>query len=133
MMTDLESFLIENDVSNITKEIVLSERLPAPVKIKTLTKAKHGEFQKRCAGNYQRKKGIPFDTAKFQTLICIECCIYPDFRKADFLDRLGVPTPEDALNKTLLSGEIQELYEQICKLSGFELEDMEEDIEEAKN
>lgn len=131
-MSNLIEFLKERDLSGLTAEINVSKTIPYKFKIKALTREKRAEFQKRCQSP-MKKEGVPFDNAKFQTLVCLECCLYPNFAEESFIKALGVSTPTEAYNKALLPGEDDELYAQICKLSGFESEDINKEIEEAKN
>lgn len=49
------------------------------------------------------------------------------FRNADLLNHFKVPTPKELINKLLLAGEIDELYNIINELNGYE-QDEEEDI-----
>ena len=59
-------------------------------------------------------------------------CVDPDFKNADFLKKLNVLTPEQAIAKTLLAGEVITLGEKISAISGFDT-DINDEIEEAKN
>jgi len=131
-MSDLLDFLAERDFSDLTEEVSVSSKIPYKFKIKALTKAKRAEFQNRCRVKTKRG-GTDINYAEFQTLVCLECCVYPDFHDKEFIDRLGAKTPAQAYNKVLLPGEDDELYSQIIKLSGFEDEDINADIEEAQD
>lgn len=131
-MKSLVEFLSERDISDLTAEVSISSKIPYKFTIKALTRDKRDEFQKRCQSP-MKKAGVEFDNAKFQKLICLECCVNPNFSDESFIKALGVSTPTQAYDKALLPGEGDELYAQICKLSGFESEDINKDIEEAKN
>ncbi|MGL5514150.1 MAG: phage tail assembly chaperone [Sporomusa sp.] len=131
-MKDLLDFLTGRDFSDLTAEVFVSSKIPYKFKIKALTKEKRAEFQKRCKSPI-KKSGTDFDSAKFQTLVCLECCVYPNFADENFISAMGVSTPTEAYNKALLPGEDDELYSQIIKLSGFEEEDINKDIEEARD
>ena len=89
------------------------------------------EYQRKAQGRIN-KKGIDFDTAKFNLLMVAGQTIEPDFRNAELLKKANCATAEDFINKKLLIGEIAELARQIQIVSGFD-NDSEEDIEEAKN
>ena len=70
------------------------------------------------------------DTYKLKTLIIIEGC--PDvFKSKEVMDHFGAPTPKELIKKLLLSGEMEDLYNGISELSGYEKDD--EDEEEIKN
>lgn len=65
---------------------------------------------------------------EMKVLTLIEGC--PDvFKNKDVMKHFGAPTPKELIKKLLLSGEIDELYNEINKLGGYE----EEDEEEVKN
>lgn len=131
-MSNLLDFLTERDLSHLTAEVSISASIPYKFRIKALTREKRAEFQKRCKSPI-KKSGQDFDSAKFQVLVCLDCCLYPDFNDANFISALGVSTPAAAYSKVLLPGEDDELYTQICRLSGFEDDDINEDIEEARD
>ena len=131
-MTDLQIFLLENPVGELTEEVVLSERLAAhPFRIRALTSAEYGDFQNR-ALKIGRDKSVKFDTQRFNELACIECTLDPDFRDAKALEQLGVSAPADFLYRVLLPGEIAELASRIARLSGFN-QSLDELRDDAKN
>ncbi|KHO37551.1 XkdN-like protein [Clostridium tetani] len=53
------------------------------------------------------------------------------FRNKDLLEHFNAPTPKELINKLLLAGEIDELYNTINELNGYEQDEEEE--EEIKN
>ena len=53
------------------------------------------------------------------------------FRNKDLLEHFNAPTPKELINKLLLAGEIDELYNTINELNGYEKDEDEE--EEIKN
>lgn len=70
------------------------------------------------------------DSYKLKTLIIIEGC--PEvFKSKDVMDHFGAPSPKELIKKLLLSGEIEDLYNGICELSGYDKDD--EDEKEIKN
>ena len=50
------------------------------------------------------------------------------FRNKEVLEHFKAPTPKELINKLLLAGEIDELYNTINELNGYDKEDEEEDI-----
>lgn len=137
-MSALMDFLLENDTSNITASVKISKRIPYEFKIRPMTPKEKNTWRKRCQSAIKGKSGeVTFDSGKFSELTCTNCTIEPAFNGAENISRAGVATPEDLLYKVLLAGEIDELHEQICKLSGFDSEGNEsvtqEDVDEAKN
>lgn len=129
-MNDLEMFLDLPDVGDIEEEVFVSERL-GKFKVKAMTSDEYSEYQKRCQGK-MGKKGVDFDAAKFNLLIVAGQTTYPDFSNAELLKKAGCVTSLDFIKRKLKAGEIAELGNQICKISGFDT-DMEEEIEDAKN
>lgn len=129
-MNDLEKFLSLPDVSNIEEEVFVSERL-GKFKVKAMTADEYSDYQKRCQGKMD-KKGITFDAPKFNLLIVAGQTVYPDFSNAELLKQAGCSTAIDFIKRKLKAGEIAELGNKICEISGFD-SDINEDVEEAKN
>lgn len=73
-------------------------------------------------------KGTNLGMTKILTLI--EGCS-DVFRNKDLLEHFNAPTPKELINKLLLAGEIDELYNIINELNGYEQDEEEE--EEIKN
>lgn len=129
-MNDLERFLELPDVSTIEEEVFVSERL-GKFKVRAMSADEHGAYQKRCQSKVN-KGGIEFDSAKFNILVASGQTVFPDFANAELLKKANCATAAEFIKRKLKAGEIAELAQQICKISGFE-EDINEDIEEAKN
>ncbi len=131
----LTDFLLANPVDTMTKEVVVSKRLKDEngelfkFKIKPMLQDEYLSYQQQCT---TAKKGgkIDFNTSKFNQLLILNHTISPNFRDAEFLQKANCMRPEQALNKYLLSGEIQVLSEQIRVISGFEdsLDDLVDDV-----
>lgn len=140
-MSLLKDFLIENaDAVNKEVEVPISPRFKdkdgkiLKFKIKPMSGDEFGKYQKQCTtiNMSGKKRETTFDSGKFNMLCIVNHCVDPDFKEADFLKGLGVQTPEQAVSKVLLAGEIVELGNQISKVSGFDV-DINEEIENAKN
>ena len=140
-MSVLKEFLVENsDIVGKEVEVPISPRFKdkdgnlLKFKIRPMTGDEFGKYQKQCTtiNVNGRKKETSFDSGKFNLLCIVNHCVDPDFKEADFLKQLAVQTPEQAVSKTLLAGEIVELGNQISKISGFDV-DINEEIEAAKN
>ncbi|RXM75127.1 XkdN-like protein [Clostridium tetani] len=70
---------------------------------------------------------------KNKVLTVMEGCS-DTFRNKDLLEHFNAPTPKELINKLLLAGEIDELYNTINELNGYERdEEEEEEEEEIKN
>lgn len=127
---NLEEFLNLQDVDNIQEEVFVSKRL-GKFKVKAMTADEHGEYIKRSRGKIN-KDGTNFDSTKFNLLVITGQTIVPNFADAELLNKTNCSTAAELVKKKLLAGEIAELANQICKISGFDT-DINEDIEEAKN
>lgn len=140
-MSLLKDFLIENaNVSEEEHEVIVSARFKdkegntLKFKVKPVTSDKFSEYQTKCS-NLQiegKKKVMKLDGGKFNNMIIVNHCVDPNFRDAELLKSINVQTPEQAVAKLLLAGEVLELAQQISSISGFD-QDINEDIEEAKN
>ena len=140
-MSVLKDFLLENaDVITKEVEVAVSPRFKdkdgnlLKFKIRPMSGDEFGKYQKQCTtlNVMGKKKETSFDSGKFNVMCIVNHCVDPSFKEADFLKGLGVQTPEQAVSKVLLAGEIVELGNQISKISGFDV-DINEEIENAKN
>ena len=131
-MTDLQLFLSENPVDNITEEVRLGGRLKDfKFMVKPLTTAEMTRYRKLCIKNANSAKKREFDLIKFNELLIINNVVTPSFKDADWIRQMNVATPEALLNKVLLAGEISELADKISEISGFNLD--EEEVEELED
>ncbi|WP_028988029.1 phage tail assembly chaperone [Thermicanus aegyptius] len=136
-MSTLQDFLNSHPVDNLTDEVVVSPRFKdkdgniLKFKIKAMTNQTFDELRKRYTRVGKGRK-VEFDAQGFNTAVVIEHTLDPDFKDADSIKKLGCATPDEYLNKVLLSGEIATLVNKIQELSGFDI-DMEALVEEAKN
>lgn len=74
------------------------------------------------------KKGNIRDMKLFdmKVMTCVEGIIDPNLKDKKLLEHFGVPTPKELVKKMLLPGEIDDLYNLINDLSGYEVD--EDDI-----
>lgn len=133
-MNELQQFLLDNPVDNVTEEIIVSERLKDfPFKVKAIKGGEYNDYQGRSIENPNSAKKRKFNTKKFNELIVINHTIEPNFKDADWLQQANAGLDATVLlYKTLLAGEIAELAEAILKLSGFD-KDLEDTVDEVKN
>lgn len=134
-MTDLQMFLLDNPVTTVTKEVIVSERLKdKPFKISCMTGKQLDEYQKQCIKNFKNIKKREIDTSKLNELVIINHCITPNFRDAEWLQKAGCPTdPRALLYRVLNAGEIITLVSKIYEISGFTDDEFEDEKEEIKN
>lgn len=128
---NIYDLLLENPIQGIEEEVKIGTRKGQDIicKIKPISNERLNEIRKMCT-RLDKKKTV-VDIYKFQSSLCVECTLEPNFSNADFIQKLGVATGIDALNKVLLPGEKEELYQRIQALCGYDI-DMNEVIEEAK-
>ena len=125
-------FLLQNPVDNLTKEVIVSERLKDyPFVIKAMTGPEHQRYQE-VALMLGKKNKINFDNKKFNELVIQNQVITPSFKSEENLSKANCISPEEFIYKFLLSGEIVELVKQISEFSGFDM-DEEELIDQVKN
>lgn len=129
-MTKLSEFLAKRD-TNITEEVVVSDKIPFPFKIRALTSDEFTQIQKEC--NKPLKKGkFEFDSAKYNEKVILLGCVDPDFKSEADVKAAGCVTPGQYVRKALLPGEMSNLVQAISVLSGFD-KDIDELKDEAKN
>lgn len=132
-MTELQMFLMENPVDNITAKIKLGGRLKDfEFEIKPMNNNDMSRYQKLCIKNPNSAKKKEFDIQKFNELVVINNVISPNFKDPEWMKSVGVLTPEALVAKVLLAGEISELSEKISEISGF-VDNSEELEDEVKN
>jgi len=129
-MSRLQDFLALPDVSGITKEIYINERLGI-FTVKPMTEKQWEGYRNRCKGKIN-KQGMVFDSGKFNLLIITGQTTDPNFSDVEFLAEAGCETAKDFISKKFLAGEIADIAEKIIDISGFD-SDINEDIEKAKN
>lgn len=128
--TSLEDFLLNNTV-NLEDEVKISDRIPFKFKIRAMSNEEYAALQKRHTKMYRKGK-MDFNSTDFNLGMITSCCVEPNFKSADFVKKVGALTPEEAVKKVLLPGEIANLATFIQELSGFD-KDTEELRDEVKN
>lgn len=126
----LEDFLLGN-LPILEDKVKVSDRIPFLFTIKAMDNETYKSLQDKHTKMYKKGR-MKFDGAGFNMGLILECCIEPNFKSADFVKKAGVLTPEDAVRKLLLPGEIVNLASYIQELSGFD-KDTEELKDEVKN
>jgi hypothetical protein len=135
---NLQQFLNENTVDNVTAEVIISPRFkdengePLKFKIRAITGEDHKNYVNECMKLNAKTKQMYFDNKKFYELVIINATIEPNFKDATSIKQLNCVTPERYLYKVLLAGEIETLAQEISALSGFDV-GMDELRAEAKN
>lgn len=129
--------LVENPMEELEEEVKIGIRKNKQdgkyydiiCKIKTISHEDYYDMRRKCIKTINGQKDM--DVNKFQDLICLEGTVEPNFKKVEFMNKLNVKTPVEALNKVLSVGEKDYLYKEISKLNGYGV-DLTEKIEEVK-
>lgn len=134
MAQDLVSFLQQNPVDEIVQQVSVPGRLAKfKFKVRPMNQKQFNAYQRISTTFAQGKnKETKFDSGKFNELVIINQVVEPNFKDANLLSAAGVTTPEQYLNKFFLAGELGNLVEEICVLSGFVTPDAQLE-EEVKN
>ena len=126
----LEDFLL-NNLPILEDKVKVYDRIPQLFTIKAMDNETYAALQKKYTKMFKKGK-MTFDGQGFNIGLILECCIVPNFKSAEFVKKAGVLTPEEAVRKVLLPGEIVNLASYIQELSGFD-KDTEELKDEVKN
>lgn len=136
-MSTLQEILNLNIVDDIHTYVEISDRLKdkdgknLKFKIKPILFEELNTIKKKAT--VLDKDGKPIiDEAILNMLCIIQATIEPNFKDANSIEKLGVFTPEQYINKVLLAGEIDRLINEILKISGF-LINIEEMVADIKN
>lgn len=123
-MSKLNEILNLNIVDDIYTYVHISDRLldddgnPIKFKIRPILFDELNRIKKR-ATSFD-KNGVAFVDEAMLNLLCIaDATIEPNFKDANSIEKLGLHTPEQYINKVLLAGEVDCLINQILNISGF--------------
>lgn len=136
-MSKLQQFLLNNNVNEITEEVIISDRFKdengelMKFKIKTVPAGEHANIQNVCS-RVDKKGKLNFNSKLYSEEIITNYCLEPNFKDAEFIKGAGCTNSSQLINKVLLAGEITTLTEEILSLSGFN-KDLDALREEAKN
>lgn len=129
-MDKILGLLIENSEIGITKTFKVSERLPE-ITIRPISNKELGELRTRAVTIDKNGKNPIVDVSKFQSQAVALCTLNPNFNDAEAVKKAKVMSGSELVNKILLAGEIELIYNEINKISGFGLE-INEEIEDTK-
>lgn len=94
---------------------------------------KYTEIQQDAISISSKGKIQKINMADMRVFTILEGVSAPNLRDKALCDHFGAVTPKELVNKLLLPGEIDELFNTIQELSGFTEEKDEETNEEIKN
>lgn len=133
-MSSLQAFI--NPVKVENKEVIVSDRFqekgkPVPFVIRPLTQEENKVLLKKYTKR-DKKGNETFDRAEYVPAMAASAVISPDLTNAELQKAYGVLGESALLQKMLYIGEFAVLSQAVQELSGLD-EDINEDIEEAKN
>ncbi|MEG1429765.1 MAG: phage portal protein [Hydrogenoanaerobacterium sp.] len=123
------------------KKIALSERFKDEKgntelwELKALSEKENSKIKESCISKsfFKGRQQTNFAGELYTLRICAASVIYPDLYSTELQESYGVVGQEDLLGVMLLPGEYSALSEAVQKLNGFDLEQMERDMDEVKN
>lgn len=132
---NLQAFL--NPVKPENKKIVVSRRFiedgkPIEWEIKAVTQEENNILMKRYTKKDKKTQQDVFNRTDYVAALTASAVVYPDLENAELQRAYGVMGAGNLLQKMLLVGEYGLLVQEVQSLSGLD-EDINEDIEEAKN
>ena len=133
-MSSLNAFL--NPIKTENKEVIVSNRFiedgeVVPFKIRPITQTENKQYIKELTKK-DKKGNETFDRAEYIATLTANAVVFPDLTNAELQKAYGVLGASSLIQKMLYAGEFAELAQAVQLLSGLD-EDINEDIEEAKN
>lgn len=142
MDNELKIFFKDNTNVEAVDEVIVSNRWknskgePIKFKIKSITQEENNQITKQCEKKRKDMGGryvVETDSKLYCAKLIVASTVFPDFNNADLQNSYGVPgQPEKLVVKMLNPGEYTNLLTAINAINGFN-EDINEEIEEAKN
>lgn len=136
-MTDVKDFLMDSvDTKPATLEFKIG-RFKAPFVLQSLSAEKGSALQKEATHPIRNPRtGVisnDLNSQEYADLLLSESVISPDLKNAELQKSWGaVADPIGLLKKMLRAGEYTELLSKTQSLSGFDLEDTEALVDQAK-
>ena len=109
---------------DVTREYEMS-RFGVPFTLRALTMKEINRLRKQATNLVSAGKGKTvedIDEESFAALLVAKACVSPDWSTPALLAKLGVESPEDAVSKRLLAGELAALSSAVMDVSGFDLD-----------
>lgn len=133
-MSSLKAFL--NPIKTENKDVIVSNRFVedgevVPFTIRPITQTENKQYIKELTKK-DKKGNETFDRAEYIATLTANAVVFPDLTNAELQKAYEVLGASSLIQKMLYAGEFAELAQEVQKLSGLD-EDINEDIEEAKN
>lgn len=138
MAYNVEDFLAENVKSKVETKNVKFDGFKSPFVIKALTADEFSELQKQATTSYINKKTHQrvqeSDQNKLVDLMMSKAVIQPDLNDEKLQKSWGcIADPAGVLKKMLNAGQYTDLGNAIQELSGFDIDSIDNYVEQAKN
>ena len=134
-MSKFQEFLSSRDIENHIEEVEIPG-LPHKFKIRAIGQAANKSIKKASAKTYTDKKTgqriTETDVDIYNTKLIAACCVYPNFKDADWQRDKGVAGAEELIEGLLLPGEYLNLVVEIQRICGFDT-NINDSISDAKN
>jgi hypothetical protein len=133
MPSRLDDFLALPNLADVTEDVTI-ERL-GTFKVSPMSKTQYDNYNSRCEKRDSKGRFVRLDLSKYSLMVVVNHVIDPDFSNAEFLSKVGCATAEEFIKTKFKAGEINELFERISMVSGFDYggAELQEEVEEAKN
>ena len=119
----LEDFLLGSDINHVTNKVRISNRFPDKEEFYFEVKAMTAEEKEKCrkmSYTINSRGERIFNGSKFAKKVIIGQTLKPRFDSIDLMNKAGAYTPEECVDKLLLSGEQETLVQIISEISGFD-------------
>lgn len=138
MEYNVENFLAENVKPKLETKEVKFKGFKSPFIIQELTGDKFNEIQKQATVSYYNKKTHQrvqeTDQNKLVDLMMAEAVLQPDLTSKKLQESWGcVADPAGVLKKMLSAGQYTDLGQAVQEISGFDIDSMDNYVEQAKN
>lgn len=114
---DLQAFFAENSPPFPEKTISLSDRLPAPFRLRAISEQQNALLRRQIAG----ASANTIDPAEYFAKLAAACVVEPDLNNAALQRSWGVMGADALLCKMLSAGEYAKLIEAVQAVCGFDL------------
>lgn len=135
-MNSLAAFLHPAKVEN--KKVVISNRFvengkPVEWELRAVSESENAKLERQNTKT-NRKTGVQqLDRVAYGHAVAAAGVVYPDLTDAELQKAYGTVGAENLLGQMLTVGEFAKLSEEVSTLSGLDADDINEQIEEAKN
>lgn len=135
-MNSLAAFLHPVKVEN--KKVIISKRFvdngkPVEWELRAVSESENANLERQNTKT-NRKTGVQqLDRVAFGHALAAAGVVSPDLTNAELQKAYGIVGAENLIEKMLTVGEFAKLSREVSVLSGLDMDDINEQIEEAKN